>query len=655
MIMKIKKLFSNPPVKFFSAVIIIYLLTFAALRLSLLLFNCHQFQAVPLLILFKAFIVGARFDMAVSLYVVAPLFLLNYLFYFFNRQKWLKQVNLIYLTVTLFIYSFLGMAEIEFFKYFRVRLNAFFVNWDENPGFVLKMVWETYPVVRYLLVLFLFLALLYLLFKKLQDRFYAATGKQSIVFKLVAFFIIAPLMFIGIRGTVSYKTPLRWGHAYFSRYNAANQLALNGIFTLANDVLYQKKNRVNLQKFLGITDKAQAYRVVENLVQDSTGRVINFPLREYRFTEPALQRNIVIILLESFSDYGIHKSERDGIPLYFNRIKHEGIYFPNFYSNGFHTYIGLFSSLFGMPNVYGKSIMKRNEGQQEFSGILNILKQLGYREYFGVPHDPNFDNMAGFLRENGVGTVVSQFDFPQSEVLSTLGVADHKMFEKMNELFRDSQQPFIGVMLSSNNHGPWIIPEVPGKQFVSTFHYTDWALQHFLEIAAREDYFKNTIFVITGDHGKAETPIYDFDLQATHIPCLIYNPNLIEPRMVHNITGHIDLTQMLLGLLHVSYRTTNLGRDVLNLPNQFDGFALMQEGEMLGFVWNDWYLIDRIGGIASLYQYTSADPKHDYAAEKPQLLKKLQQQARSLYFVGNDMILNRKVALENWVQKVEYP
>lgn len=641
----------NPPIFFFFWITLIFLVLFQILRLALLVYNPDQFRAIPVVVLAKAFLVGARFDLAVSLYAIAPLFLLNYLFYFFNRHGWLRQLNTVYLSLFAFLYTFLGVAELEFFKYFHVRLNAYFVNWTENPGFVLKMVWETYPVVRYLLFIGLFLVLCYGLFAWLQNKIYRQPAGQGVGVKILMFVLAIPLVFVGIRGTLSYKTPLRWGHAYFSEYNAANQLALNGVFTLANDILYQKKNRTDLGKLLGIRDRAAAYRRVEKMVQDSTGRVIHFPLREYRYQPPPRKYNVVIFLLESFSQYGIRKLEQEGAHLYFPDMARRGIYFPHFYSNGFHTYIGLFSSLFGMPNVYGKSILKRNEGQQEFSGIINILKNQGYRAYFAVSHDPNFDNMAGFLRENGVDKIVSQFDFPRKEVLSTLGVADHKLFEKMNEVFRRSSQPFVGVVLSTNNHGPWIIPEVPGHKFLSTFDYTDWALHHFFELAREESYFKNTIFVITGDHGKAETPIYDFDLQATHIPCLIYNPALIPPRVVRNITGQVDLTQMVLGLLRMSYRTTNLGRDVLHMPNRYHGFAFMEEGKKLGLIWNDWYLIDRLGGRASLYRYRSEDPRHDWAAEKPALLKEMQDRARDYYFVGNDIILNRRAAVSQWLKK----
>lgn len=645
---RIPKFFKSPFLVYFFWISVLFLGIFEGLRLLLLVFNHSDFRHIPALVLMKSFLVGARFDLSITLMTIAPLFLLNYLFYLANWRRKLRIVNLIYLTLFASLYVFLGISEIEFFRYFQVRLNSFFINWGENPAFVIKMIWESYPVVWYILGIVLLVSLIFLMFKKLQDRYYRRSTEEGFFLKITAFVLAVPLIFLGIRGTLSYKTPLRWGHAYFSSYNFANQLALNGVYTLANDIIYQKTDQADLQKLLGIADRRQAYNIVEKMSADSTGVPNKFPLRTYKFGEDSKPYNVVIFLLESYSDYDIRKYEKEGIPLFFNRIKDKGIYFPNFYSNGFHTYIGLFSSLFGMPNVYGKSVLKQNIGQQEFSGLLNILRKKGYTGYFGVSHDPNFDNMAGFLRGNGVDHVISQFDFHRDEVLSSLGVADHKLFEKMNEQFRNAREPFFGVVLSTNNHGPWIIPQVPGKEFRSTFHYTDWALEHFFDLAAHEKYFRNTIFIITGDHGRAETSGYDFNLQLTHIPCLIYNPDIIKPEIVKNVTGQIDLSQTILGQLKMDYRTTNLGRDVLHMPNQFGGYALMQEGKMLGFIWNDWYLIDHIDGTPELYRYQSENTKHNFAAEKPEVVKKLQQKARALYFVGNDMIFNRKAAPSAW-------
>jgi len=640
---------SFPPINYFLALTIIFLLLFAVFRLILLLTNFSQFEGVPFIILIESFLVGIRFDLSVTLYALVPLFLLNYLLYLFGQEKRIHTFNLIYLSLISGLYIFLCVSEIHFFNYFHIRLNAYFVNWGDNPGFIIKMIWQTYPVIPFLLLISLTTFFIIWTLKRIQNKIYFQDKQHHLYYKTLAFLFIAPFIFFGIRGTLGYKSPLRWGHAYFSEYNSANQLALNGIFSLADDILYQKKNLVNLKEILQIQDEAQCEEMVQKLISDSTGKFVHFPLRDYQFKQPPNKRNIVIILLESFSDYGIRKCESDGIPLYFNKIKNQGIYFPHFYSNGFHTSMGIFTSLFGMPSVLGKTILVRNEGQQEFSGIINILGENGYQTYFGVSHDPYFENMAGFLRANGAEHIISQFDFSPSEALSKLGVADHKLFEKMNDEFKKAKEPFLGIMLSTNNHGPWIIPPVTGKKFISTFDYTDWALEHFLELASQEDYFKNTIFVITGDHGKAMTPGYDFNLQATHIPCLIYNPNFIKPRVIQNICGHIDLTQTLLGMLHLNYQTTNFGRDVLHLADEDRGFVLMQENNTLGFIYDAWYLIDRIEGNSSLYKYKSETPFKDCGAEYPEIEKDLKEKARAVYIMGNELILNRKVAPQKWI------
>ncbi|GAB4337496.1 MAG: LTA synthase family protein [Calditrichia bacterium] len=618
-------------------------------RLILLLGNRAYFAEVPFSTILKAFWVGARFDNAVTGYFLAPLVLLSFIAYFLNAQQFGRRFAILYSTGIFALLAITCLAEVEFFSYFHSRLNIFFVDWEENPGFILTMVWESYPVVRYLLIAAVLTTLFYLGVKKYA--FPAAPGVEtSLPLKIALFLITAPLVFVAIRGTLSYKTPLRWGHAYFSTHVPANQLALNGLFNLANDVVAQQKSAGNPRRFFGIDDEKEAYRIVADWLTRDDSRALNFPAREYDFAaREAAPPNIVLILLESFSQAGLEKLREQGIPLYFDELRKKGLYFPNFYSNGYHTYMGLFSSVFGMPNLFGKSIMKSNLGQQRFNGLPNLLAPIGYTGWFGVPHDPNFDNMAGFLKGNGVEKVISQFDFNASEVLSALGVPDHRLFEEMNKRFSLSPSPFLGIMLSSNNHGPWIIPEVKNKRFVSTLHYTDWALYYFLQLAEKEPYFKNTIFLITGDHGKAYDAGHAYNLQNTHIPLLIYAPGRIQPGVVKTVCGQADLLPVILSFVKGRFVTTALGRNVLNLPESEEGFACMQEGNTLAMRLGDWYVIDRIGGDLQLFDLAGEDPLRDVSREFPETGRRLKQFLRAYSFVANDMFLKRKATPEAWI------
>jgi phosphoglycerol transferase MdoB-like AlkP superfamily enzyme len=310
--------------------------------------------------------------------------------------------------------------------------------------------------------------------------------------------------------------------------------------------------------------------------------------------------------------------------------------------------MGLFSTMSGMPNIHADNVMKRTEGRQRFSSLPNILKSEGYKTFFAVSHVPHFDNMGGFMSMNGTDKIISENDFDKSEVLSSLGVPDHRLFEEMNNTFRTSNTPFFATILSSNNHGPWIIPEVKGKRFDNTFLYTDWALEHFFDLASKEEYFDNTIFIITADHGIPEDAIYDFDLSATHVPMIFYSPKHIASSRRNNIMSHIDLTETILGLLEIPHKTSSFSRNILSLPESENGFALVQEGMKIGLIYNDWYIIDRLGSNPSLYKYKSKTPTYDYSKDSTQIVKDLRHKLHSLYFLSNEMIFEMQASVSNY-------
>lgn len=93
--------------------------------------------------------------------------------------------------------------------------------------------------------------------------------------------------------------------------------------------------------------------------------------------------------------------------------------------------------------------------------------------------------------------------------------------------------------------------------------YADWAVGEFMKAAAREPWFKNTIFVFLGDHGKKlGADGYEVEESFNHIPLIIYNSGLpTEERL--DFAGQIDVGPTLLGLLRLPYVQRNFGIDLL--------------------------------------------------------------------------------------------
>lgn len=620
-------------------IFLFFIFFFSIYRFALFAINFNEFKNIPIEIIFKSFLVGLRFDTSVVLYPLSIFFLFNYLLYFFNKHNLLQKINIAYLTLIFFLFAFLSLVEIEFYRYFHFRLNIYVLNIEKNPKFISKMIWESYPVVPYVFLLIVLTVISFIVFKRILKE-EPNRPQPSLFFKFISFVLFSILIFLGIRGTTSHKTPLRWGHAFFSTYNQCNKLALNGIFTLVDDILKNPTEGEDIDKIFP-NGKNLSVEELQKLISDSTALVLKFPERTYSFQEMPKKYNVVIFLLESFSMQKIEEFTSKGIPLFINELKKEAVFFENIYSNGIHTNMGLFSSLFGLPNIMGKSVMVRSHGQKSLNGLTNVLKENGYVGYFAVSHDPNFDNMAGFLRCNGVDFVVSQFDFPQSLVLSTLGIPDHILFEKMNQIFAQSKQPFFAVILSTNNHGPWIVPKVEGQSFHSTFDYTDWALKHFFDLARKENYFENTIFIVTADHGLVQNPKYDLPLEGFHIPLVIFAPKLFKPEVRKTIGSQIDIQNTVLSLLRISFSCSNMGRNLFDFnPNKEQGFAIFHEGQTLGMIYNDWLVVDRLKSKCSIYKYKSNNPFIDYSDIYPDTANFFKNVLEGLYYNFNKNLLN---------------
>ncbi len=79
--------------------------------------------------------------------------------------------------------------------------------------------------------------------------------------------------------------------------------------------------------------------------------------------------------------------------------------------------------------------------------------------------------------------------------------------------------------------------------------YTDYAIGQFLDRARSHPWFGRTVFVIIADHcaasaGKTSVPVYNY-----HIPCFIYAPELLQPRVVSTLCSQIDIMPTVLTML----------------------------------------------------------------------------------------------------------
>ncbi|MBU8933721.1 MAG: sulfatase-like hydrolase/transferase [candidate division Zixibacteria bacterium] len=625
--MKFRSRYISAPSVFALGVLLLQVLFFQVWRLVLLFKLSDLTIDVPGLILFQSFFLGTRFDLAIAAYVAAPLYLMSTIPRFkITHNKVVQKICLGFLITVSAITFFIHLVDIEFFLFFNSRLNGSVLQWSDTPGFMFSMVWQTYPVVWYLVLYSVLLSLFIAAVHKLLRWVTAWDSRTTILVNLLWIPVTFVVLGVLARGRIEEKAPLTWGLAYFSEYDVANQLALNPTFTFLRDAVYDVGSKQNTAS----TMEAIAFPEVDSLVRVLTGRSYvaadSSTLRLHRrvefYSENDNPPNVILIIMESFgaSRIGVldNRYSYDLTP-HFDVWSRRGTLFTDFYSSGSHTYSGLFCTLYGYPLIFGKSVMKQVTGQNRFWGLPSILLEHDYETLFFTTHDPHFDNMQGFLISNGMQRIFSLEDYDSSEKLSTLGVPDHVMFDRaIEELGALGEERFFATLLTASNHGPWLVPDVPygplpeeedDRLRLNAFKYSDWALGRFIAAIADNPRFSNTLIVVTSDNGMLYQPMGDMDLTQYHIPLLILHTDSLDEssgRQISSLASQIDILPTVMGRVRLEYDDYSFGRDLLDSSETGVEYAQFSDWLQVGYIQNDYYNISRLDGPQALYRIDPA-------------------------------------------------
>ncbi len=634
----------------------LFRLLMVGINLSHLSFIDHHYTLIA-----EALWMGFRFDTVVCCYFLSLPALVLFITELLNLP-----VRRIQKPVSIFIQFLFGIAwllasaDLPYFKNYNNRINLSILNWMDHPMFVFKMIFQESSFFIYF-ILYLVLLWVYIFFAKKINYIpssstpvNSAKRASSLVFyKSVVYLFFCLLLFIGMRGRIAQKSPIKIGTAYFSPYSFINQLGLNPVFTFIRSYIESNKQR---NKILELMGKSEALSQTRNSL-NITDSVIGFPIAR-KIVHEGLEKkkNVVLVLMESMSSMYLEKtfSGKNLCPHLDSLVQH-AYSFDNFYSAGIHTYNGIYSSLYSYPALLAKHSM---DGAiiPQYSGLPAILKSKGYTNLFFTTHDDQFDNVGGFLSFNGFDKIYAQKDYPRHEVLSTLGVPDHYLFEYAIRQLNEQQQqqkednkPFFAAIMTGSNHGPYIIPEnIPFKPDATgerepIVQYADWSIGHFIQLAAQQKWYDETIFVFVADHGAPDyQSIYDMPLYYNKIPCIIYSKeSRLKPRRFKNYGGQIDLGPTICGMLNLNYINNTLGVDLMEEQRPYMYFSA---DDKIGVIDSSYFYIWYTDGRERLYNWTKASVNDESSTNTTEVLKR-RKYGLSMIQTAQELINNGQTAL----------
>ena len=548
----------------------------------------------------RIFTIGFRFDIIMLCYLsVLPVALISLLpdsiLKYFNRF-----LN-IYFILFLFLFFFMELATLDFINQYDTRPNRLFLDYLIYPKEVIGMLLKSF--LPSLIITFILIIIgLFFAFKYGKRLFY--TKPTSYKIKVILFPVLAFFIFLGARSSLTTIRPINASNAIFSSDQMTNSLGLNSLYTVAF-AAYSLKNEGNVKKY-GKMDEFEAYNRVKKYmnVTDFIDEEIPF-LHIQKPDSISKKYNVVVFLQESLgAEYvGI----LGGLPLTpeFDKLSKEGLLFTNLYSSGTRSIRGIESVVTGfLPNP-SESVVKLSNSQQGFFTLADAFGKQNYDTSFIYGGLSNFDNMASFFNGNGFKNIIDEVDFDadgqKHAFKGVWGYSDEDLAVKANEYFTSlGDKPFFSLMFSTSNHDPFEFPdgriELYDKKkntVNNAMKYADFSIGKFFELAKKEKYFENTIFIVIADHntrtyGKSLVPIHKF-----HIPALIIAPNVKKGSTYDKMASQIDIPSTLLALSGITTQTPMPGRNLLTLPEATKGRTIMLFHETYAFkVDNDVIIIN---------------------------------------------------------------
>jgi phosphoglycerol transferase MdoB-like AlkP superfamily enzyme len=638
--------------------LVIFLLIFTLFRLAT--FIAFRPNGLSFTDVIPSFLMGIRYDLRWIAFILLPIILLSMSprlspFYSARNKKWWTW----YLAVSTFIVFFFFAAGFGSFSYNHTPLDAGAMNFVEDPGISLTMMFQTYPMVWMILGLVVAVLFFRWMYHRSHWQVINKTEGKGIPYRRKHFVITSLILFLFAWGTLSWP-PLSRNDSFKFRNAFKSYLAINPLQNFFA-TLKLRKPEFNEQKARASFPLMAEWMQLPNSANFSYRREIA-PRSNSLESRP----NIILVQCESFSMY---KSTMSGNPLnatpFFDSLCRNGIFFERCFTPHFSTARGLFAILTGIPDAQLFKFSSRNPEAVKQHTIIDNLED--YEKHYFLGGSPEFNNFEGLLKNIDGLQMHTEGSFTSPKI-NVWGISDKDLFMEANEIFRKKNKPFFAFIQTSDNHRPYTIPESDTdfqKKFVSDeelskygfeslkeyncFRYSDYCFRKFMEAAQKETYFQNTIFVFVGDHGvagnaEAMYPAAWTEQRLTdeHVPLLFYAPDLLPPQRRSEVVSQIDILPTIAGMLHQSYVNTTLGRDLLD-PGKKNNYAFITNtAGGIGMVTDDFYFTRNINFPDEQLTPMRLGPSAFSREQQDSIRKNLSAFTSAFFETAKYMIMNNK-------------
>lgn len=549
---------------------------YAIARLEFLVWNWNLFHGKSTADIFLAFIVGLRFDLSSIMTLLAPILLWAFIPWpqgFEKIWRWSSWAVFVALGVPFYI---LNLVDTEFINFVgrRFTYDGLFIVSEvqgKMSGFI-GTYWGLFLINTLLVMAFAWSG--YLVLKKDYFRLsWKADWKQYSAHGFLCFVSIV-LAVLAIRGGLQSK-PIKPVNASVFAAPLLNNLSLNSSFTFI--------------KSYGIKDLPH-----EKYFNDSKEMLsyLNGSLSGSLLTQrPKAPQNVVIIILESFGLEYLGPHNGVTYTPFLDELSAKSLSFQNAYANGRRSIEGVAAVMGGIPALMSEPFISSHFTSNYFLGLGTLLSAEKYSTSFfhgGRNGTMYFDS---FMQSAGVDKYYGSNEYNNSADDDGIwGIWDEPFLQWMIGRLNQNKKPFMTSVFTLSSHHPFKVPEKYAGQFpqgpepiLQTIAYTDYSLKKFFEEAAKQSWYKDTLFILTADHtSKHYRPEFDNETGNYRIPLIIFHPTAQLPTMdAKMVVQQIDILPTVLDFLNIPPKDKNFLGSSMFVPgdkvavNYIDGRYLL--------------------------------------------------------------------------------
>ena len=433
----------------------------------------------------------------------------------------------------------------------------------QNDGNLVSIIWQS--MWQYWYVTLFGIALLTLLILCTRKQWHVATPHKTWVYytaEIVLMLATIYFIVIGIRGGFGkYTRPITISNAMqYTNTPQETAILLNTPFSLMKSLentMYIHPHYFNDEEIEELFSPIHTDEIEEN------GRLG--------------QVNVVVLILESFSKeyigfYNQHIDGYNGFTPFLDSLLAQSVTYTHSFASGRKSIDAMPSVLSSIPMLIEPYIVTPYS-TNAVSSLAACLKEEGYATAFfhGAPNGSM--GFQAYARSAGFEQYLGMDEYDGIEAFDgTWAIWDEEFLQYYARSMNQMKQPFMTAIFTASSHHPFRVPKQHEGVFprgTQPIHqcvgYTDYSLREFFAYAKQQDWYENTLFVLTADHtNQVSLPEYATAKGIFEVPIAFYSPRWNQGNLqIQGAVSQTDIMPSVLAYLGYSKPFFAFGEDIL--------------------------------------------------------------------------------------------